>query len=514
MLLALSRQISEIDKYCAETLCIPLCELMERSGRAVEKCLRERVFAGSSVVILAGGGNNGGDGYALATHIMSDYKTTVFDCFSRGQRTEEGRYFLEKYRENGGRVENLTLSAEDIDLISRADCIVDALFGTGYSGELPLIAKELAKCVNKIGGAVKIAIDVPLGVNADNGSLYSDCALRADATVALCLPKPGLLSYPAREFAGEIVYDGLGIPYDKLASRFSFDYNLIDRDLARSLLPRREKNSNKGSFGKLLVITGSDKYRGAAHLSLESALRGGVGLVDFLGTESLCRELLMKYPEAIYHMYPPVESLADTDIHSISELSARHSATLIGSGSGLSEGLYRLVKRLLLTDGGPLILDADALNSLACHREELKGLLQDSHRELILTPHPLEFARLYGTDVSYVQAHRIEAALAFAREYAVTLVLKGAATVVTDGKTVYINSSGSSALAKAGSGDVLAGLIASTVASGAMPARGAAASVYYHGIAADYLAGELSELGVIPSDLPCEIARQIAHSKK
>ena len=187
---------------------------------------------------------------------------------------------------------------------------------------------------------------------------------------------------------------------------------------------------------------------------------------------------------------------------------------LVGSGSSVTEELYALVWALLETEGCPIVLDADAINAIADKGGEGRAKLRAARRKVILTPHPLEFARLYGIRVAEVQQRRIELALAFARDYNCTLVLKGAGTVVTDGDRVYINSTGSSALSKAGSGDVLAGFVASLIAARTAPLYAAALAVYYHGVAADTLRDELSVFGVTPSDLPREIARQIAKTMK
>ena len=514
MLLARSNMISQIDSYCECELGISVESLMGRAGKRVADVVRENVKLGSTVLVFAGKGNNGGDGYACAAELLTDYEVTVYDVFGAGQNRAEGKLYLEKFKQAGGRVENLTLTDEVKSAILSADCIIDAVFGTGFSGTLPSTVSELCHVICSSVKSFKIAIDVPIGVNADDGSVAVDGACAMAVTVALCFIKPGLMSFPARAFVGRIVYDDLGIPIDKVVEKFKFKYSLIDNDCARSLLPVRDANSHKGSFGRVLAVVGSARFRGAAHLALAAALRGGAGLVDFYGTEELCSELSAKYPEAIYTPSVGKEEILMEDVPRILELSKRATAVLVGSGCGQSVALGKLVSELLRTEGAPLILDADAINSLASLGEEGIGLLKESKRTVVLTPHPLEFSRLSANSVSDVQLHRIEAALKFAGECRVVLLLKGAASVITDGELLYINSTGSSALSKGGSGDVLAGLVASMIASGATALNGAALSAYYHGLAADKLAAELSEYGVTPSDLPIEIAKQIAGSTK
>ena len=514
MLLALSNKISEIDRYCADNLGLSLYTLMGRSGEAVASAVSDMLAPESRIVILAGKGNNGGDGYAAACLLFDRYDVTVYDVFSSGQRSEEGRAYLEKFKNMGGRIENFEPNDKSITEIKTADCIIDAVFGTGYRGDPPEVLRILCRTVNESVRPLKIAIDVPMGINADNGSVDTTSAVTVSATVALSMIKPGLVSFPAKAYVGRLIYTDLGIPGEKIRENFSFSYHLVDRPLAAKLLPDRAENTSKGSFGRLLLLTGSDKYRGAAALSLSAALRGGAGYTVYMGTETLVSHLSQIYPEAIYESIPGIETITDPDIERIVAESKKATVTLIGSGSYASEGLYRLVKALLESDGGTLVLDADAINVLADKKEEGRALLSRSERTVILTPHPLEFARLSGNTVSDVQLHRIEAALKFAAEHRVILALKGAATVVTDGVTVYINSSGSSALSKAGSGDVLAGFVSSLVASGADPLTGTALSVFLHGSAADALSTELSAFSVTPSDLPLEIGRQISILEK
>lgn len=510
MKLAVSSMIPKIDAFCAEKLGITLEELMRKSGRAVADTVRKRVPACRGVVVLAGKGNNGGDGYAAAVDLMDEYSVTVIDIFSAGQKSEEGRKFLSLFKEKGGAIVPFVGLDESRKYFDGVDCVIDAVFGTGFAGEMPELLRPLALYVRGLVGVHKIAIDVPLGVNPDNGSV-SDYAVSATATVSLSFIKPGIVSYPARSYVGEIIYCDLGIPREEIFKCFELRHHMIEHNWARKNLPVREDNSNKGSFGKLLVITGSERYRGAAHLSLEAALRSGVGLVTYLGARSVISELSMKYPEVIYKEAAIGDGLTDGEIAEICKLSSSHSATLVGSGSDNTDGLCRLTLALLASEGSPLILDADAVNALSKMGEKGILALKKSTRTVIITPHPLEFARLSMSDVATIQLHRLEVAERFAVENKITLVLKGAGTIIADSDNVYINVTGSSALAKAGSGDVLSGVVAALVAQGkCAPTVAAALAVYLHALAGQRLAGEFSAYGVTPSDLPKEIARTIS----
>ena len=511
MELALSSQIAEIDRFCTDELLIPVRELMGRSGGAVASVVRECSDKGSFVVIFAGRGNNGGDGYAAAVELMRDYKVAVYDVFLSGQKTDEGKYYLDLFIKNGGEVIDLSVNDELKRRVAQADVIIDAIFGTGFKGEIPDIVKELSTVISSALNTKKIAVDLPIGINADNGSV-SACAIAVDYTVALSFVKPGLVSYPAKAFVGELVYSDLALPQDLIKKKIDMKYTLTDEEWARKTLPSRENNSNKGNFGKALLITGSKKYKGAASLSVSAALRGGCGYVLYYGPEGLSSMLLELYPEVVFHTHKDEEK---RDVALICELSAKSKVTLIGSGSDCNDSTKDAVLGLLGTVGGTLILDADAINVLSEMGKDGLRALREAKREVIITPHPLEFSRLTGTDVSEIQLHRIETARKFAAESRCTVVLKGASTVVTNGSEVYINGSGSSALAKAGSGDVLSGFLASLSASVELsPVKSAALAAYIHGKAGDNLALEYSTYGVTPSDLPLEIARCISKISK
>lgn len=472
--------IRRIDRFAEERLGISTLTLMERSGEAVRLCAKRLLPNGGRVAVLAGKGNNGGDGYAFAVLCGEEFDLTVYDVFSSGQRSEAGKHFLNEYVRGGGK---LSYGIPKENELSSFDLIVDAIFGTGMSGELSDELSVLAERINSLGKKV-LAVDIPLGVDGEWGRA-EDRALRADMTAALSFMKVGTLSYPAREYMGEIVPFDLSLPEDIISSEFVFKDIYLDENEAVALLPERKKNGNKGSFGKALLITGSEAFEGAGRLSLEACLRGGAGISSFVSARALRDRLIASYPEAIYH---PLLDDPTNNAEKIAELSAKHSATLIGSGSGVSEELFLIVKRLLSTEGGPLILDADAINSLA--KYGTRELLKNACRKLILTPHPLEFSRISEIPVERINSDRLYVAKGFAKEYNLTLLLKGASTVVTDGDRAYINSTGSTALSKGGSGDALAGLLVSLLSFSSDTLGMAALSAYVHGRAGDALSAD------------------------
>ena len=253
-----------------------------------------------------------------------------------------------------------------------------------------------------------------------------------------------------------------------------------------------------------LLVTGSEEFEGAGRLSLEAALRSGAGIIGYVSTSALRSRLIETFPEAIYH---PLLDEPKKNISKICEASKKYSSVLIGSGSDKSEELYELVSALLSEEGSPIVLDADALNSLAEYgsADEIKN----SKRVVILTPHPLELSRLAKIPVGEISKNRLKIAKSFAKDNRCILLLKGAQTLVTDGELLYINSTGNTALAKGGSGDVLSGALVSLLAFCDSPLKATALAAYLHGKAGDALSMIYSEFGVTPSDLPKQLAKEI-----
>lgn len=503
MKLATSSLIRKIDAYAEEVLNIPTLRLMGLAGEATARMARSMSSECDMITVLCGKGNNGGDGYAAAALLAPERRVCIIDVFGCGQRSEAGRYYLERCKALGAEI--ISGAEGAAERILSADLIIDAVLGTGFSGELSPELLRLAELINS-SEAKKLAVDLPLGISADTGTV-SVGAVRADATVALTLFKPAHISYPAKEYMGVVSLSSLGL--DDYLDRFEYDIFSADEGLFREKFPKRYALANKGSFGKTLHITGSKKYRGAAHLALEAALRSGVGIVCHSGGGELAKELRLKFPEAIYVDKTTLESAEGGQKSSIDPTAkiGSFSSVLVGCGSSVSKELSELIRRLIESEGPTLIIDADGINSIAKYYSP--EIFLSAKRKIVLTPHPLEFSRLCGISVDEINKNRLSVSIDFAKKYGVILLLKGAGTVVTDGERTYINTSGSTALSKGGSGDVLAGLISSVLAYATDPVSALAACAYLHGRAGDTLSAELSDYGVTPSDLPAEIARHI-----
>lgn len=495
--------IPQIDLLAKDLMGLDEETLIRRAGAAVAEEVAKRAPLGR-VLIFCGPGNNGADGYAAALSLAdAGFSPVAVDVLGKGQRSEGGRAVLADYTARFGAPLRL-----DEGLRVEAVACLDAVLGSGARyDDLP---EEAARVIAYMNGAkaLRVAVDVPLGVDAAYGRLAPEYE-RADLTVMLSFAKTGLLSYPAREACGELLTRDLGIPHPDILK--DLPENIVaDDEYVKNALPKRGKNTHKGSFGRVAMVAGSQKYRGAALLSAEGAARLGAGLVSLHTEEAVLSFVGRKRPELLFEAVPPSEAWDEGEVSLLAHRLDTAAAVLVGPGCGRTEGVRALVKVLLESEGAPLVLDADALNALSALPDRGVGLLKGARRVVCMTPHPTELARLLGTTTARVQAARITVAMEYARETGVFLLLKGASTLITDGETVSVNLSGSSSLAKGGSGDVLAGAVTALLAQGAKPLHALRLAAYLHGKAGETLAATRSEYGVLPSELPLAMAEEIA----
>lgn len=496
------------DKYAIETLKIPGVVLMDRAADALLAALSDYIGKGKKYVVLCGKGNNGGDGYALSVKLSEMFENTVCISLFGKPESSDARHFFALCERCCDRALPLSLldAGKDYSLcienIKSADVIIDAVFGTGFSGKIDAgsICAELIALSNKCGCA-KLSADIPSGACALSGCISKN-TFRADVTVTFAKSKVGMFSYPAREYCGKIVIADIGIP-DSVFECFENKYEISDADTVREYIPKRYANSNKGTYGKTLIYAGSGNMTGAAQLACMGALRLGTGLVCMASEPCVLDVLKCRVSEPVF--YPVGNS--DTDTDRLIQYANKCSAVLIGCGLGCSEEVKKRVCRMIKECDVPIILDADGINVIS----DNINILSEAKSGIILTPHPLEFSRISGYTVSEICENRMECACSFSKEYGCTLLLKGAGTVICEkGSRVCINTSGSSALSKGGSGDVLAGMIASLVSQGASLYESAVCAAYIHGAAAKRLSEQFSEYGVLPSEIPENAARVLA----
>jgi NAD(P)H-hydrate epimerase len=475
---------------------------MENAGRAVaeevQACLGD--LKGKYIMCLTGGGNNGGDGLVTARYLCDwGAKVDIYLCANRPPDDDN----LKRAQEHGincievGDDKNLKKLDE---LLVNADGIIDALLGTGKLRPLEGIFKQVlekATRAQKERGAKIIAIDLPSGMDADTGETDPACP-RADITVTLAFPKLGLFNFPGAEKVGKLKIADIGIP-ESLAETITTE--LVTESWARTALPRRPINANKGTFGRVLVTAGSLNYIGAAGLACQGAQRAGAGLVTLATAGSLQPILAAKLTEVTYLPLPEAQPgfISGEAVDIITRQTNQYDTLLIGCGLGQDPSTVELISSLILEKELPLpVLDADAINILPKIPEWWQWLTDDA----ILTPHPGEMARLCGLSIDEIQSDRLGITRRFAAEWHQTIVLKGAYTVIatSDGRC-RVSPFANPGLASAGTGDVLAGVIAGLVAQGLAPFDAASLGVYLHGRAGEMVKEKIGDAGMIASDL-------------
>ena len=449
-------------------------------------------------VVLAGRGNNGGDGIVIANMLTEAHASVILVFVQDLPKSDTARQCYSMYE----KVVKSCLYVHRKDVIKRAvsscDAIIDCVFGTGFHGELEETLTDLFGYVRENCPGIKFSVDVPSGIDSNTGDV-AEGAFSPDYTIVLGAMKTGLYSHPAYESCGRLMLADIGIPSNCYESCEA----VLSDDVLREFVPERKQVSHKGTYGKMLNISGSAFYTGAALLSTNGALRMGVGLCRLATPTRVINAIATAVPETTYL---PLEQDFDgfineksVDMIMVELENNKYDAVLTGCGLGNRKTTENLTEIVIRNADCPVIIDADGLNSIA----ENINVLKESKKGIIVTPHPAEFSRMTGIPVPEIQKNRISAAKNFAREYGCITVLKGVNTVIAapDGQT-FINTTGNAGLAKGGSGDVLAGMIASLAAQGVEPLYAAAAGVYLHGLAADHLAKTNGMCGILPRDLP------------
>ena len=494
-------EMRAVDRAATEKFGIPGKLLMENAALAVVAEVGSVLggFAGKRAVIFCGTGNNGGDGFAAARHLLSrGMDVRVFMLGSPEQLSGDAKLNYEILYLNGTEVQQIT-EQRQINLLRlavfNADIIIDAILGTGLSGEVEGIILSVIELINDSGSRV-IAVDIPSGLCAERG-LPLLIAVKADATVTFGYAKIGLVLPSALPYTGRLVVAGISLPAEALEYVDS-RRELVDIDFCRRWLVKRDRESHKGDYGHVLVVGGSLNMPGAPCLAAAAALRAGAGLVTAALPKCACLSGSLNYREAMLLRLP---DSADSALNSDSlEKLLGHGATamVVGPGMGRTEETAELVYQLLPQLKCPVVVDADALYFLK-NRQDIAASV---NIPLVFTPHAGEFARLSGLTAEEIESDRLGTAADFAAEWGVILVLKGAATIVADPDgRIFVNSSGNPGMATGGSGDVLAGVIAALLAQKLPPVMAAAVGVYLHGLAGDLAAADKTETAMIAGDI-------------
>lgn len=489
-----SREMKQYDSNTTEYFGIPSMVLMERAALAFVEELKKRREDCSKVLVVCGTGNNGGDGIAVARLLaLSGSCVDVVFPGDKKSATEQNKLQQKIYRAYGYQL------LSEIPEKSQYTIVIDAVFGVGLSRNVEGNYADVIRQMNALTGR-KIAVDIASGISADNGNVLG-VAFRADYTVTFAYAKIGMLLWPGNEYSGTVVVKDIGIGEQSFLEREPGVAAFTDSDLA--LLPPRKNHSNKGTYGKLLIIAGSVNMAGAAYLSAKAAYSAGCGLVRIVTPEENRQVIQTSLPEAILTTY----SSKRPEMSVITEAVNWADVIVCGPGLGMTEAAEALVKCVLKNASVPVLMDADALNIIA----KDASILLRPHTEMVLTPHLGEMGRLTGDSIAYIQNRLIEVAEEFARQYNIICVLKDEHTVVSvPYSRTYLNLSGNSGMATAGSGDVLSGIIGSLMAQGLGADKAAPLGVYLHGKAGDIMIAETGKRGLMASDLIAGVRRCLA----
>lgn len=439
------------------------------------------------IAVFCGNGKNAGDGFVIANLFIKMGVDACIVLADKSPELPEPKMYFDEAIANG--VKDYFFAEYDFD----CDIIVDCIFGIGFHGEPRGHFNDVFDSINNSGAAV-ISIDTPSGTDATTGEVVN--AVKADLTIAISTLKFAHVLPPANHYCGKTVTVNIGIP----ESCYDTDYiqTITKSDVKKNFI-KRDKNSHKGTFGHQLNICGSYLMPGAAVICAKAALRTGVGLLKCAFPKSI-------YPVMTAHMTQPIfKPICENEQKTISigamndifdELKWADSV-VIGCGLGNNDDTQVIVGQVVKSSEAPVVLDADGINAVA----PFIDIIKDKKAPLIITPHPSEMARLIGENTAYVQSHRIDVAKAFASENDVIVVLKGANTVVTDGRNVFVNTNGNPGMAMGGTGDMLTGMIGSFLAQKFAPLEAAKSAVFIHGLCGDITANELSQRGMTVDDM-------------
>lgn len=480
-------QMRRADLYTIEEIGVPSMVLMERAALEVVRCMEEEQLDFRKVLVICGSGNNGGDGYAIARLLhLKGHDVTIFFAGNSQKRSEEN-------------AQQAKIAAHyEIPVITNLDTeeysvIIDALFGTGLKREVTGHYREILCSVNQMTGK-KVAVDLPSGIHDTTGARMG-IAFCADLTVAIAFPKRGLFLQEGNVCAGKILTGDIGISSETFSEgTVTFGYEKQDLFLG---FPKRKKNSHKGSYGKVLMIAGSKGMSGAAYLSAKAAYAVGAGLVQIYTHEENRVILQQLLPEAIITTYDTFDS------EQLEKLIQWADLIGIGCGLGKSDTAERVMQYTLKRALVPCVVDADGINILSKHME----WIEETNALIVLTPHMKEMSRMLQCSVKELIEQRMEKLHAFVERYKVVCVLKDARTLVAkEHRNTYLNLSGNAAMAKAGSGDVLAGVIVGILAQQCEPYTSACLGVFLHGLAGDMARDKKGAYSVLASDLVAEIS--------
>lgn len=468
-----SDEMKKIDSCAINEYKIPGIVLMENAARAVFKHI-ERLGI-KKLLILCGGGNNGGDGIALARLLItSGYDVSIY-CFKEISKIKgDAKINLEILINMEVEIKT-SLDGLKEDIINNC-VVIDALLGTGVSGEVSEIYKKIIEMINSYS-SYTISIDIPSGIDSNTGEKLGECVYANETITFECL-KYGHLLLEGRNASGKVYVSGISIPKQCIKKQGIITYSNYE-NYPIDMLKARNMDTHKGDYGRVYILGGSYNMSGAVILGAKAAMRSGCGLVTCVIPKSIIDRVGSCVIESTYIPVEEIDGCINPSKDEIDKVIDKADAIAIGPGLGRSDHLKNIIKYTLENYNKYMVIDADGINMI---KDEKQSLIK-SKAKIVLTPHVGEMAGLTGLDVSYINQNRVDAAKKFALEYGCILILKGASTVVTDGKRTYINTTGNPGMASGGSGDVLTGITVSFLAQGYEPYKAAVISSYLHGLA-------------------------------
>lgn len=498
--IATTKEMKALDGAAVEEAGIPGLILMENASLEILRKI-EQIFGGEirgrTFIIICGKGNNGGDGFALARHLLNrEAEVIVLSAGPVADLRGDAKTNAQIFASIGGPVKEVRESGA-MPKLGNGDLIVDGLLGTGLTGAARGLAARMIEWINDRSEPV-LAIDIPSGIEGDTGAARGPAVI-ADWTVTMGLLKRGLVLPPGRDLAGEVTVANISLP-PRVRAGTHIPFNLLEAGDVRGMIPRRDPAAHKGDCGRAFVLAGSPGMTGAATLCSQATLRIGAGLVILGIPTSLNPILEMKLTEVMTRRLAENEEgcICPEAFPTIEELISWADVVAIGPGLSQHPDTEETVRLILSGINKPLVIDADGLNVLG-KEEEFAGMLPTGS---IMTPHPGEFSRLCGKPIAEILAHRVDLVAEKAASWGAVLVLKGSPTIIADPSgEVYCNPTGNPALATGGSGDVLTGVILGLLAQGCPPVHAACAGVYLHGLAGDIAAREIGVAATVAGDL-------------
>lgn len=494
------KRMAQYDDYAIHTWGIPSAVLMENAGRNTYRLIKERYLADrKKILIVCGKGNNGGDGFVIARYALRDgYKTVVILLSRMKDLKGDAALNMRLYLSIGGVIHECPEQINKLkgELIN-TDIVVDAIFGTGLSKPVTGIEKKAIDEINKSHRPV-IAVDIPSGLDGEKG-VPLGIAIHATHTFTYGYPKPGHILYPGAHLTGKLTVVDISLPEDA-EEKLGIDGYIIDGAMLRTFLKQRVPWSHKGTYGHTAVIAGSTGKTGAAYMASMAALKVGAGLVTLLIPARLNDIMEVKLTEVMTY---PVKDRGTgffmlSAYNEIMEVLQDKDVIIMGPGLSQNSETMELVRKLYTSIQKPVVIDADGINAFQGHTE----IINKTKSAAIFTPHPGEFSRITGISPHEINLDRIGAGRNFIKQYKVTLVLKGARTIICDPQgNVYINPTGNQALAKGGSGDILTGLIGGLLSQGYSPVEASMLGTYIHGYIADSWLDRSTDMDLLSCDM-------------